>query len=43
QGGAMPFTLRGLSTQFDARSGRLDPDAHAREAADFLVRGLLVH
>lgn len=43
QGGAMPFTLRGLSTQFDARSGRLDPDAHARESADFLVRGLLVH
>lgn len=41
QGGAMPFTMAGISERFDRINGPVEPESLASQIADFLVRGMI--
>ena len=41
-GAEAPYTLAALSEAFDAVDGPLDPELHADDVTDLLMRGILV-
>jgi hypothetical protein len=41
-GAEAPYTLRALSEAFDTLDGPLDPERHADDVTELIMRGILV-